>query len=513
MGKTLHWDEVDYVLAARQGVVANATDSSAFSALDFLRFVIAKFKNQPLSEFPDYDEDHDVFNLRHSHPPLLHFVLAMLWPERLNPGHETELRLLQFSGAALLIATMLWGYLKISENPTLPGLAAVSAVGVLCGFFLGRDLNCHLWIAVSLIFTSLSVGQFLARPVRRNGIADGSFIGLNFLGLQTGVFVAFWAVIAVGIAILLSPEKMSENNQKLNFRKMFTTWVIRSVWMLIGFIALVLVAYPGAFLRLSLLRIFALYAFLIIKGNEYSGVSSRYSGYISLVFPLLILGVTGLVRLVFQNRSPRWYLALATSVIGFGYGLILLKFLLNITYITPALALFGVLGMAAISSWKKPVVDMSVAIGLMAFTVFRMTTYPASSNHYTIQNFQQLADILGSRQALIEGGHILKYYEPQVAADVVSVTVSGDQKTLIRRDTRKLQYNPVTPEQLAGNIVILRTFINMPQYEWEKHLPANVRKLQVAGIEGAIYEFPTVSPNPSKADSASPDHSQSPLNP
>ncbi|MFM7590317.1 MAG: hypothetical protein ACKO85_00850, partial [Isosphaeraceae bacterium] len=62
-------------------------------------------------------------------------------------------------------------------------------------------------------------------------------------------------------------------------------------------------------------------------------------------------------------------------------------------------------------------------------------------------------------------------------------------------------------------IVILRTFNNMPQYEWEKHLPANVRKLQVAGIEGAIYEFPTVSPNPSKADSAPPDHSQSPLKP
>jgi hypothetical protein len=112
MSQTLHWDEVDYVLATRQGLVANATDNSAFSAGDFIRFCLAKYNNQPSPEFPSYNETNDVFLLRHTHPPLLQYVLALLGSSHLNPGHETALRLVQFAGAALLVASMLWGYLK-----------------------------------------------------------------------------------------------------------------------------------------------------------------------------------------------------------------------------------------------------------------------------------------------------------------------------------------------------------------------------------------------------------------
>lgn len=487
MSQTLHWDEVDYVLATRQGLMANATDSSSFSAPDFLRFAIAKFKKQPIPEFAYYNETDDVFLLRHTHPPLLQYVLALLGPSHLNPGHETPLRLMQFGGAALLVASLLWGYLKITTAPSLAGMVAVAASAVLCGFFLGRDLNCHLWIAVSLTLTCITVGQFMAQPTRKRGLVAGAAIGLNFLGLQTGVFVAFWAVVAVGMAILLPP---SENPRKFNFWQMFVEWVVRSFWMLGGFLAVVLVAYPGAIVRLSLLRIFALYAYAIMKGNEYSSVSSRYSSYLQLVFPLLLLGLASPAGLLFQKRSQRWYLAFATLVIGFGYGLVLLKFLLNITYITPALALISMLGIAAISSCKKPKIDMVVAVGLIAFTLYRLTTIPTSSNYGTIQNFNQLAQVIGPRQALIEGGHILQFYAPQVAGQVVPVTISADYKTLLRRDPHQLKYHPIPAEQLAGSVLVLRTFNGLPQYEWEKHLPPGARKLKVPGLGGSIYEFP-----------------------
>ena len=510
MKQTLHWDEVDYVLATRQGLLANATDSSAFSAPDFLRFVMAKLKNRPIPELTGYNETNDVFILRHTHPPLLQYMLALLGPGQLNPGHELAVRLIQFSGAALLVATMLWGYLKISSNPSIPGLAGTAAAGVLCGFFLGRDLNCHLWISVSLTLTCITVGQFMAHPSRNRGMLAGAAIGLNFLGLQTGVFVAFWAVIAVGVAILLPPAETAEKTRKFNLWPMFVAWLTRSVWMLIGFLAVLLVTYPAAIFRLSLVRIFAVYAFLILKGSEYSNVSSRYSGYLQLVFPLLLLGFIGLAGLLFQKRSTRWYLAAATAIIGFGYGLVLLKFLLNITYITPALALLATLGIATISSWNKPGLDTAVALGLIAFSALTISSYPAASTYATAQNFNQLAQAIGPRQALIEGGHILQFYAPQLTDQVLPITVAADQKSLIQRDLRKLLYNPITPEQLAGRVVILRTFNGLPVYEWEKQLPPGVRQLQIPGLGGALYEFPAIAP---KNEPSSPGSSTSPAKP
>lgn len=510
MGTTLHWDEVDYVQATRQGFMANATDSSAFSAIDFLRFVSAKFKRSPSPDFPNYNEIDDVFVLRHTHPPLLQYVLAMLGPSRLNPGHEIAIRLIQFSGASLLIAALIWGYLKISDNHSLAGLAGVAVVGVLCGFFMGRDLNCHLWIAVSLPFTCISVGQFMAQSTRKRGIVAGGAIGLNFLGLQTGVFVAFWAVVAVGIAILLPPSATDVNCRKLNFRQMLRAWVVSSLWMFIGFLAFVLVTYPGAFLRLSLIRIFATYAFLIMKSNEYAGVSSRYSSYLNSVFPLLLLGVIGLIGVIFRKRSERWYLTLATVVIGFGYGLVLLKFLLNIIYITPALALLGMLGMATVSSCKKLGLEIVIAIALISFTFFTITNWPESSIQNTNQTYNQLAETIGSRQALIEGGHIINYYCPLLASRVLPVSFAFNQKTLYWRDPHKLQYKPITPDQLAGSIVVLRIFNILPEYEWEKQLPAGVRKIQIPGLGGAIYEFPPASSDHPKVEPAIPATSPSP---
>ena len=92
--------------------------------------------------------------------------------------------------------------------------------------------------------------------------------------------------------------------------------------------------------------------------------------------------------------------------------------------------------------------------------------------------------------AFVEGGTILQYYIPDRFDKFLPITTGDGGKTLIRRDTSTLQYLTITPEELAGKIVILGSFNGHPMYEWERSLPASVKRLQVPGMGGRIYQFP-----------------------
>ena len=230
--KPLQWDEVDYIQAARQGFINNATDSTAIAPLDLIELIISKLKNTKVQVKPSYVESNDVFMLRHTHPPFLQYALILVGRDHLNPGNEWIQRFVQFAAGTVMIATMLWGYLKLAgPSISYSGLVTTAAAGLLCGSFVSGELNCHLWIAISLVPTCLSLGQFMSSPSRKNGVITGCWIGVNFLGLQTGVFVAFWSVIAIGISILLKTgsEDLLENGL---FKYKMLDWIKRSCWML-----------------------------------------------------------------------------------------------------------------------------------------------------------------------------------------------------------------------------------------------------------------------------------------
>lgn len=489
LNNTLMWDEVDYIQAASQGYISNATDKTAFSASDFVRFVQAKFQNRATELSPDYDETRDVFQLRHTHPPLLQYSLGLLGESRLRPGYEFQQHFVHFAAAVVLIASMLWGYMKIAQRATLAGMITVAAAGVLCGFFLGREMNCHLWIAISLPATCVAVGRFITEPSPKRGIIAGCWIGLNFLGLQTGIFVAFWAVVAIGIPIFM-PATGLEWKREMKWSRKFVFWIQQSLWMLAGFTVVLLITYPGAIFRLSLLRIFASYAYLIMKGSEYREVSNLYEGYLQLTFPILILGLAGLMSILFQKRAERWYLVFATAVIGFGYGVVLLKFLLNITYITPVLVLLAILGAASVSSWNRKPIEIAIAVCMCLFTVYTIVTFPFKAGSGTQDDFARLASFIGPSQAMVEGGAILQYYAPEKASQIIPVIIGDQGRALTRRNLKQLQYETITFRELGGCIVVLGLFNGQPLYEWEKKLPPGIEPISVPGIDGRIYRIP-----------------------
>ena len=114
LNKPLQWDEVDYIQAARQGFLSNAMDKTALPPSALLELILSKLRNTKVQVHQSYVETNDVFILRHTHPPLLQYFLMLIGQDRLQPRFEQVQRFVQFSGGSLLIATMLWGYLKLA---------------------------------------------------------------------------------------------------------------------------------------------------------------------------------------------------------------------------------------------------------------------------------------------------------------------------------------------------------------------------------------------------------------
>ncbi len=496
----LHYDEVDYVNAASQGILTNATDATALSARDFLEVVRSRLQGRPSRVSPDYDETRDVFLLRHSHPPLLHYTLALTGHERLAPGHERTLRLVQYAGGVLLIGTMLWGYARMASRPGLAGMILLAACGVLCAFYLSRELNCHLWIAVMLVPVGLAVGRFVRDPSPSAGLCAGAALGLAFLGLQTGLFAAFWAVVAVGIATISGAfEPVAAGGRRL--RQSLRLWTVRSVSMVAGFFAIVLVTYPGAIFRLSLLRIFALYAYAIAGGSEYASVTDVKIRILPMILPMLALGLTGIAGLALRRDLASRHFLLAMAVIGFGYALIMQKFLLNVTYITPALVLMSVLGSAVLASVCPKPLQWISAGAVAAYAAWILATFaPADLTHAPVAQVERLADVVGSRRAWIDGAHVVRYYCPEISGRIGSITLAENGSLLTTRNPKTLRYEPIKDDDLAGSVVMLGVFNGHPPYEWELHLPEGTRKLDSPVGKGRIYLLPDKMP--ARADSA-----------
>jgi len=500
---TLNWDEVDYVAAARQGILANATDATALSARDFLEVVRSRLQGRPSRVSPDYDETRDAFLLRHSHPPLLQYALVLAGHDRLAPGHESSLRLVQYAGGVLLIGTMLWGYARMASRPGLAGMILLASCGVACAFYLSRELNCHLWIAVLLVPVSLAVGRFLRDPSPSAGLCAGAALGLAFLGLQTGLFAAFWAVVAVGIATISGAfEPEAAGGRRL--RRSLWLWSVRGVWMVAGFFAVVLATYPGAIFRLSLARIFALYAYAIVGGSEYASVTDVKIKILPVILPMLALGLTGVAGLVLRRDLASRPFLLATAVIGFGYALIMQKFLLNVTYITPALVLMSVLGSAVlVSVGSKPLQWISAGV-VAAYAAWILATFdPEGLTRVPLAQVERLADVIGSRRAWVDGSHVVLYYRPEMAGRVGSITMADNGSRPTTRNPGTLRYEPIADDDLAGTVVVLGVFNGLPPYEWEKHLPEGTRKFDSPLGKGRIYLFPDKMP--ARADSAARD--------
>jgi len=83
-GRALNWDEVDYVSAAREGVVTNLWERGSLSVPAYVRFAYDKVRHREPHLPAGYQEAEDPFRLRHGHSPVAQLGRELLGRDRLR---------------------------------------------------------------------------------------------------------------------------------------------------------------------------------------------------------------------------------------------------------------------------------------------------------------------------------------------------------------------------------------------------------------------------------------------
>lgn len=329
----LNWDEVDYINAANQGILANALDRNDPSFIQFSKFGVAKYLNDDelinnvTAEM--IPEDEQLFMLRHFHPPLPIYYWSLF------ASHDSSRSdLIIRSSSVIFLIFFIISFLALA-NKSVQNFLPLSPIQALLPisfftssiFFLSNwSLNFHIFHALACIYFSYSLQRYLEQSSRKNEWILGLALSFLFLTLETAIFVAFFGLIILcffkGTIYILTSSF---------YRLMLKAFILFSA------------LWPGALFSGGPLKSWLMYAYRIFANSseEYATVNI-FDNFKDLFFLNPILCLISLVSflIIFLNRKKILKRSfLIPFFLGISYGVFLAPFALNFTYFIPAFSL------------------------------------------------------------------------------------------------------------------------------------------------------------------------------
>lgn len=430
----LGWDEVDYVNAAKLGIKANMLEQFSLSPVAYWEFSRAKLARRPPQLPPSYDEGRDTLLLRHYHPPLVVFLMSLL-PD-LNS--ERVARSVQLLGAFLLSLAIFFCYGSLTVKPTWPGLAILSSLTIWINLNFFRAISFHGWAAIWVTTTAAALILWLNSRARSWGWVLCASLALSFLTLETGVFI-------IGIVFLYLVFRY-----RLYIFKCHRAWwkeiIVGACMIGLG----VLIFWPGAILKASLVKIPALYAYRIVQGQEYANVPGMWKQILMALLPMSLV-FPAVVWIFFKDRARMWYLA-PLVVLGGLYAIILARFAISPGYLLPGFAPL----ICLVGIMTDQISSKIGRIGLLAATFYLIGAsgvrhLVSAEDQSAREDLNWLAKVMMNREALVDGGHIYQYYlGPNY--QIRTISLSYDAHSLFVRE--RGEYRSLRQDELVGRLVV-----------------------------------------------------------
>ena len=431
----LNWDEVSYVNAARLGFSPNAWDQGSLSPSALLAFIEAKRQHQTPHLPQDYEEERDPLLLRNLHPPFIVFlVVPFAWSLA-----EPVLRLAQLLGAWTLLGALLLAHRLTSSRPTRMGLVTVGVLGLWAGRLLFRSVQCHGWMTIWTLASVVALSRWLYKREGAWGVATSVFLAMTVVTLHTGLVVMVGAVVAVLVLGRLD-------------RGLRVGWGEVAVGGLIALSA-VLLLWPGSVARLSLLRIFAQYAYLMTIGKEWARSRALLGPNSLALLPLVALlpALSWWVCARQRSAVARWGPA---AVIGLLYAIPVVPHMVTPTYLMPALALS-----IPLVGWlidAQPTRPRRCVVGGVVCALVSVSWWATPIAHREDaaqrEDLSWLESALRGQETLADGAHILRHYLG-ASYRIRTVWVNYEGDALLLREHGA--YRPLTPQDTGGRFVLI----------------------------------------------------------
>jgi Dolichyl-phosphate-mannose-protein mannosyltransferase len=259
------YDEADYMYAASQGLYANYVDKSTIPLAQFLKIGSSKgFQAEnrtSLSEF--IRASGDIAFYRHHHGPLSFYAL-ILWRYFVN-NDEYSLRLISLVFSIATIATVYIGcFFLLQEKARLPALLA--SIMLLCSYASIATATAISTHGAYVLVATISL-FFMAKLLQTNDLLYGycAIISIAFAFTATE-YAPLLVVTLIGCLVLHRKE-------------LFRGWSLAKYYTALGiaaalFFGTILLVWPGAWLKLTLIKNYLFNAYLALARQGEFGTQS-----------------------------------------------------------------------------------------------------------------------------------------------------------------------------------------------------------------------------------------------
>lgn len=411
----LGWDEVNYVRASELGISSNAFEKGSLNLIQFLNLGYSKLKKQPLiiSHYPL--EYNDPFNLRHFHPPLPVYFWSLFLNKQNLLQQNKLLRLSNLFLGFILIFIFIGMIYLVQPNKDI--WSTIEILPLISIFVISKifnysfsSLNFHTFFLInSILFVGFLI-RFINKPTQINSIFIGIAGALLIATLETWIVILTASVLSILI---------------LSYKRIFTFKVISTFYVSL-FITLVII-WPGIIKTVGPLKEWLMYAYRIfIVQKEYSHVFA-YTKWFDIIksnYELFILFIfTLVVALIHIRKLTIDKTIIIPFIIGICYAIFMTPFILNDTYIFPAIGimLFGmIIILQRLFSDHKIFYSLFILPTIIAVIIITATTNfqilqkqsDTELNNFNIALTQvkNIATLENEKPLLVDGGFIFRYY-------------------------------------------------------------------------------------------------------
>ena len=380
------YDESDYMFAASQGLYANYVDKNTLSLAQFLRLGLSKGlqpdNRTSLSEF--IRTNGDIAFYRHYHGPLSFYGL-IFWRYFVN-NDEYSVRLISLLFSIATVAAVYMGcFFLLQEKGRLPALLA--SIMLLCSYpsiVTATEISTH----GAYVFAATITLFFMAKLLQTNNLRYGYYTIIAMAVAFTATEYA--TVLFVTLIVCLVIHR----------RELFPNWSRAQYCKALGlaaalFVGTILLVWPGAWLKLSLVKNYMFMAYLAVAREGAFGTESFVQVWSqrALRSPLeyAVIVATALTAMAHLRRCP-WFLPFLA------YALLLFAATFRITtsaerYISSFLPPLFVLGAILISQQLQRLAAASqAAIVIILISLFLFQGYSHVQSVRTDQSRSQPLD-------------------------------------------------------------------------------------------------------------------------
>jgi Dolichyl-phosphate-mannose-protein mannosyltransferase len=354
------YDEADYMYAASKGLYANYIDKNTIPFVEFVRIGLSKgFQAEnrtSLSEF--IRESGDIAFYRHHHGPLSLYAL-ILWGYFVD-NEEYSMRLISVLFSIATVATVYIGcFFLLQERARLPALLA--SIMLLCSYANIATVTAISTHGAYVLAATISL-FFMAKLLQTNDLRYGycAIISIAF-AFTANEYAPLLVVTLIGCLFLHREE-------------LYRGWSLAKYCRALGiaaalFLGTILLIWPGAWLKLTLIKNYMFNAYLALARQGEFGTQSFvqvwWQRVISSPLEYTLVVATALIAMV-RLRRYRWFL----PFLIYAFVMLTATFRLTAsaeTYISSFLPPLFILGAILISQYlqKLATTSQAVIVGLL----------------------------------------------------------------------------------------------------------------------------------------------------